>query len=552
MKAKILLLIWVIPFSLAAQVEVEDVSFVGNKIVTDEELNSIISLQPQSFYSEKKLEEDAQRISRLYDNKGLFFAKVLDPKLEFLPAQKIKIIFPIQENADIKINSIEFKGNSYISSQKIKENIILVNQLKQLPDFIKQIVQYYNSQGFLFAKVQLESVIQDGEKLEVILKITENKPCKIKNFKFRGNKVTSQNTIIRLSGLQNYELITPELINLAENNIEKEEYIEEAEIIPLNSESILINIKEDKMTRIAFLLGYDNSSQQENSLTGFVDLRFMNLYGTGRSLSLDWRRLLADRSSVELSYHETGLEGFPVSADLSFFREEVDSTYIDTSIESEIYFYDLKNRYGLILGWRGVYPGSRRPKLYEKTDYTQIGALWNYKNLDKLKNPSRGNELELRYLYIIDKSKVSNNDHHAVEFEWAHYLLLKKRIVASLETNIKIVENKGLTDLDYYDMGGYNSLRGFREKEFYGFRTSVTSLELRYLLSQNSRTYLFFDHGYVENNIYRYGKLFGFGIGLRLQTRLGIFHLDYGLSYKKDKLTAPMQGLLHFGIEGSF
>ena len=59
---------------------------------------------------------------------------------------------------------------------------------------------------------------------------------------------------------------------------------------------------------------------------------------------------------------------------------------------------------------------------------------------------------------------------------------------------------------------------------------------------------LFTDHGFVENEFYRYGKLFGFGFGLRLETKLGLLGIDYGLSYHK-KFKNIMNGVVHFGIE---
>jgi outer membrane protein insertion porin family len=552
MKISQLLLFVFFCTSIVAQVIVEDVVLEGNQLINDDEIQTVLSLKPGSEYSEQQLGEDAQRISRLYQNRGLYFTKVLQPRIEFLPAQKLKIIFSIQENADVHIEDIDFIGNSYITTNKLAEKIKFVSQLQQLPQFIKQIIHYYNDQSFLFARATLQKIVKRDKKLKVVIKIDEGRPSKIENFKFQGNRVTSENTLIRLSGLQNYKLLTPELMRLAKDNIEQEEYIKTAAVVPLNSENLLIQIEEDKMTRLAFLLGFDNSAEQDNQLTGFVDLQFLNLYGTGRSLSLNWQSLVANRSSVELSYHDTGLDEFPINADLTLYREEVDSTYIDTSVETELYYTDLKSRYGVVIGWRGVYPGSRRPKVYEKMDYTKLGFLWEYQNLDNRKNPTHGNQLAMRYFYIINDDDTQDNSHQAVELDGARYFLIKNRMVTALQTQIKVVENKGISELDYYEIGGYNSLRGFREKEFYGYRTVVSSLEIRYLLSRSSRTYLFAEHAYVENEVYKYGELFGFGVGLQLQTRLGLFHLDYALSYKNNKFSAPMQGLLHFGVESRF
>jgi len=73
-------------------------------------------------------------------------------------------------------------------------------------------------------------------------------------------------------------------------------------------------------------------------------------------------------------------------------------------------------------------------------------------------------------------------------------------------------------------------------------------MEFRYLLGKDTRFFLFTDYGYVENSFYRYGKLFGFGFGLRIATRLGLFGFDYGFGYQ-ERLRNPLEGIVHFGIE---
>ena len=111
------------------------------------------------------------------------------------------------------------------------------------------------------------------------------------------------------------------------------------------------------------------------------------------------------------------------------------------------------------------------------------------------------------------------------------------------------IENKKLTSLDCFNLGGSQNLRGFNENQFYGYRIGWLNLEFRYLLSRKSRAFIFSDYGYAESKEYRFGKLFGFGFGLRLETRLGMLGIDYGFGYCNGELRNPIDGIIHFGIE---
>jgi hemolysin activation/secretion protein len=98
-------------------------------------------------------------------------------------------------------------------------------------------------------------------------------------------------------------------------------------------------------------------------------------------------------------------------------------------------------------------------------------------------------------------------------------------------------------------LGGKGSLRGFNEHRFSGYRIGWSNLELRLLLSRDSRVFLFSDYGYVKSTNYTFGILFGFGFGIRIETKLGMLGIDYGLGYLKGKLQNPLDGIIHFGIE---
>jgi len=108
---------------------------------------------------------------------------------------------------------------------------------------------------------------------------------------------------------------------------------------------------------------------------------------------------------------------------------------------------------------------------------------------------------------------------------------------------------------DLYRLGGTNSLRGYREGQFLGSRIFWSNLEYRALLTIRSYGFIFFDTGYYlrpgepDRNIDKSEDfLYGYGLGLNLETALGVLRVSYALG-KGDTFS---DGKIHFGILNEF
>jgi len=108
---------------------------------------------------------------------------------------------------------------------------------------------------------------------------------------------------------------------------------------------------------------------------------------------------------------------------------------------------------------------------------------------------------------------------------------------------------------DLYLLGGTNTLRGYREKQFAGNRILWTNLEYRYLLSNRSFVFVFFDTGYYLRNEDLFRKIsevsdfkYGYGLGFNIETTLGIL----GVSFALGKGDSFGDGKIHFGIVNEF
>ena len=550
LKFKLIWILLLFCIILNAELRIGEIKFEGNKLISDKDLNTSISSSTGSIFNQTLLNKDAKYISEYYSNKGLYNIKVHAPKIITHSPTRIDVIFQIEELSEIPITNISFIGNTYITDSKLS-SILPKRDLSilELAGKLETLAEYYADNGFLFADVKLDSLRNENEQFTAFIKIDEGKFCKFTEYKFKGNKNTRDETLIRISRLGRIKNITPVILQQATNNIRQKRYIKDCDLIPLDHNKLLFQVEEDRMSLISGILGYDNSKEGNNRITGWVDLEFMNLYGTDRSLALNWQHLSADVSSIELKYHESGISRFPVNADLLVYRQEVDSTYIRSKFESEIYYYDLYNRYGLFFGMEDIFPGSRKPATIERSTFNKLGVLWDMTALDNILNPYTGTEIYLKYYYIFNTVDEKDLRKQAVEIKWARYFDIGKNFVLGFDVNANVIENKQLTEFEVYELGGAKSLRGFNENTFSGFRVGWSDLELRYLFGRNSRLFAFGAYGYAENQNYKYSDLFSFGFGLRTQTKIGLLGIDYGLGIQNGEMRNPLDGIIHIGIE---
>jgi outer membrane protein insertion porin family len=98
------------------------VAFEGNKKVKDEQLTSEIQSKARGTLSRPQVQADAQRIVEIYRHSGRYDVTV-NPQIIEQPNNRVDLVFEITEGAKTSVKSIEFVGNSYYSSYRLKDII---------------------------------------------------------------------------------------------------------------------------------------------------------------------------------------------------------------------------------------------------------------------------------------------------------------------------------------------------------------------------------------------------------------------------------------------
>lgn len=135
------------------------------------------------------------------------------------------------------------------------------------------------------------------------------------------------------------------------------------------------------------------------------------------------------------------------------------------------------------------------------------------------------------------------------------YIPIYKQLVLMLRTEAGSMLKGPHYRNEMFKIGGVGQIRGFTENELYASTFLLYSAELRYLFGRNSDVHAFFDGGtYEQQGYYNYlfDTPFGFGLGVNIGVRSGVFYFEYALPRQRGNRISLKTGKIHFGIKVSF
>jgi outer membrane protein insertion porin family len=98
------------------------IAFEGNKKAKDEQISSEIQSKARGTLSRATVQADTQRIIEVYQRSGRYDVRVV-PKIIELPNNRVDLVFEITEGQKTGVKAINFVGNRYYSSFRLKDVI---------------------------------------------------------------------------------------------------------------------------------------------------------------------------------------------------------------------------------------------------------------------------------------------------------------------------------------------------------------------------------------------------------------------------------------------
>lgn len=381
-------------------------------------------------------------------------------------------------------------------------------------------------------------------------------------YKYGGLRQTGSRTrpevLGRLALLALGEDWSESRLRLAQRRLARTGYYEAVVPGPLYRDSTrnllypTLSLPDLKGNRLGGLLGYDSERGGDAGLDGYLDIHLINMRGTARDLDFAFEAKSGGDSPPErearLAYVEPWILGSPLSARAEFDIALQDSVYDELNAEAAI-FQDLgfHSRYSVHLGRqsnRDYIAGTR-------SSAHRTGLGLQYDARDRVPGTVRGFRLEARV--TGQRRDLGDTSYYLAQTvqsagAWANRGRWVGHLLAAGGGNWPLKERADRGDL--FELGGANTLRGFREKEFLTDLYLYGNVELQYLLAPHSRASLFAVPALVNRlgGEVHWMRKIGYGLGLEA----GDKDWTFGFSYALNPDRGFGDGFIHLRVINNF
>lgn len=532
------------------------------------------------------LDSVKSKIARNILKQGYYFIEFSNAELIVSEDSTLfKIVLDINEGDPVIINNVFIDGidtttdiSVFRQFDYLKRQIFIKQELESN---IEQLLTGFENSGFPFAKIQIVSVnvfrdsINDENLADIYLKILSGTENKIDRVEIRGNTSTKDYVIIRELRLESGESYVQNRIEEFPNRLNRLRFFEPVPIPQyfINSKNegvLLVEVTEKNTNNFDGIIGYIPPGKNESSgyITGLVNISLRNLFGTGRAASIRWNKYNRDSQELDLKYLEPWFLSFPLNINLGLYQRVQDTTYVQRKFEGSLEYLATEDiSASVLIASESVVPTVRVIPVFTvyNSSYITTGANLKIDTRDDPYSPTEGllfiNSYSFSRKTINGPSEyITSNLNTSVDLQrfsssfYFFYELFSRQIVA-IGVNAREMRGSTFENSDLYKLGGTNSLRGYREEQFLGSRIFWSNLEYRALLTRRSYGFIFFDTGYyfrpeeIDKNIPKSEEFhYGFGLGLNLETALGVLRVSYALG-EGDTFS---DGKIHFGILNEF
>ena len=564
---------------------VSSISFTGNDFFSSNQLQNLGILKPGVPYSNDQFELDMKNLILNYQQEGYLDCRIDKVEKEYnFDSSGISLRIKITEGSKVLIGEVIFEGNRIYKTSVLKKNIFTkpgdALDTRTLNQDIAQILNMYESKGYPFVTVSVKDIERyadkGSDKLKVTINIEENEKTKIDKIVIEGNTTTKEDVITREIRLGKDNQVSREALGEIKLRLENLGYfqtVEQPKILKYKNYTVLlIKVTEGNTNTFDGILGYvpPNTNDETGYVTGLVNVSLRNLFGTGRRIDARFDKEIRTTQELELKYSEPWLLGYPINVGIGFLQRIEDTIFVKRTLSMRAESILSKNfTLSALADIERVIPtlNGQLASLYSVFDSRLIsgGLEIKFDNRDYIYNPASG--ILYKTSYTIGQKKVYNYaafigqnvapnftvQKYTVDLEFYHAFFRRQSTLVGIHGGE--IKSPDLENADYFRFGGNDNVRGYRDNQFLASQIVWSNLEFRYALTRKTFASAFFDIGYYKRPLdnltltpQEQALIYGYGIGVRVETGLGIF----GVSYALGRGDSFLEGKVHFGIINDF
>ncbi|PLX03318.1 MAG: hypothetical protein C0594_10630 [Marinilabiliales bacterium] len=452
----------------------------------------------------------------------------------------------------------------------------------QLLDNLESLLRFYENHGYPFAEFWFDDFENKDDTVNATLKVNLHQHFTIDTILFDRDFKIGDKYLSRYYGLykgmqydeskiEDSRGLSNESLFISQNK-ETELYFYDSLV------KIHLDLDERKSNQLNGILGVlpNNRVIGKLLLTGDVKLYLVNSLGQAESFLFEWQKHEALSQKMNFQYIFPYIIGSQFGQQLEFNLYKKDTTYINIHTNVSGNYYMRGNDYikayvdystSFLLSESGFENISALPSYADYNSFI-YGVGYAVEKTDYKINPSKGYkvfaEAGLGRKEIEQNSAIPESLYEDVqlvsiqkraEINASLYIPLFSRWSVHISNYSSWIGNEYLFENELHRIGGMGSLRGFDEESIYASSFSISSVEMRFLFDRNSAIYAFFDQAWYEKKTfdsYSNDLPFGFGVGMNMSTKVGVFSINYALGSQKGNPVQVNGAKIHFGYLSRF
>ncbi len=568
------------------KIRVKSVEFENNSVFSDRTLRNIMLNRPSTLFlpitfNKQLLQQDLKQVELFYHQNGYLEARIEDYDITVDSLKrKAYIRIKMVEGELTIIEGFTIFGNSAFSDSTLARlldfSISDPLKKKRLDNSVNNMINLYADRGYIEAKVNTElRVNSDLHRAFIDFIIRENNRYSVGDIRIKGLSITKSIVVERDLLFKSGEIINNGRILKSQRNLYltglfKSVYIRLQPSTLDKHKDVLIEIKENPHREFAASLGYGSIDKLRSRL----ELTNINLYGTARKAGINGRISFIGRG-LETTFTEPRTFSTRWKTDVSLKTEFQDEPGYDiytsggTISVGRSAFEKLK----VVFSLRYEDNNLQNIELAEapaniNTRIRSIGNSLSWDSRDNLFNPRKGFYFELiNELAGLIYNGRNNFARSVVRLK--KFVPWKDRIVfgTAIELGMMRAKRGDLESIPFNERfytGGPNSLRGFKyrmagpldaNRKPLGGRLKLVfnAFEIRAKIYKMINGCIFLDLGnvwYKPEDFSTASIRMSPGIGLRIDTPIGLGRIDYGFNpYRK---TGEKPGMLYISVGQAF
>lgn len=473
-------------------------------------------------------------------------------------------------------------------------NFKVPQRADQISGYLNQLISFYENHGHPFSEVYIDSVEMVSGNFRAKVYANIGKEIIVESIRnIHPENRMNQKFMERMLHIERNRLYNRRRIDEIKDRIDGIPYLRMHNTPSINFKDsfcqVLLDIGDRKSNRINGLLGIlpNSASTNELLITGDVQIQLFHLFNRGIEFGMNWQKLQPFSQKLNLKFDYPYFLNLPFGLSGNFNLQKQDTTFLNldwglgfsfsNQLHSTLSFI-FQNKSSIVLSSDTNFVFTKTlPAFLDYTSYL-FGLQWTVRRTNDHVFPTSGYFMDLKsglgfkniqplvsitsrfdqdgrsYRYLYD-SITLNPVNIQIGLVVDKYTRLSRAFVLKSSINSKIIFSKNISINEQYRIGGNRTLRGFDEESITSPYYVILSNELRLLFSKQSYLYSFFDIASLQDG--RFQKFqqdnpIGFGLGIALSTKGGIFGVSYALGKQFENPIEFRSAKIHFGYVNQF